>query len=68
MATHTDVDQALRQVDDWPLQAEVQYYRSTTQELDNYYQQMLQLCQSITTAMSNIKQSIWWLLQSNMYQ
>ncbi len=68
MAARTDVDRALRQVDNWPLQAEVQYYRSTTQMLDDYHEQMIQLHQSIATATADIKNSVWQLSQGDVYQ
>ncbi len=64
----TDVNRALQQIDDWPLQAEVQFYRSTTLMLDNYHEQVNTLRQQIATATEDIKKSVWRLSQGNVYR
>ena len=67
MASREDVDRALRQIDDWPLTAEVQFYRTSCRFLDEEHEQLHKLRISISQHMSDAKEAVRRLSQHHAY-
>ncbi|KAH9180831.1 hypothetical protein EDB89DRAFT_2224532 [Lactarius sanguifluus] len=63
-----EVDQALKTIDDWPLTAEVQHYRTFIAELEEQHDQATRLRQKIADTMAQIHGSVYRLSQNNVYQ
>ncbi|KAH9161651.1 hypothetical protein EDB89DRAFT_2080455 [Lactarius sanguifluus] len=63
-----EVDRALKTIDDWPLTAEVQHYRTFVAELEEQHDQATRLRQKIADTMAQIHGSVYRLSQNNVYQ
>ncbi|KAH9007552.1 hypothetical protein EDB84DRAFT_1447448 [Lactarius hengduanensis] len=63
----TAVDRALATMDDWPVTAEVQQYRSFVAELEEQHNRVARLRLAISKTMTRIKDSVWRLSQNNVY-
>ncbi|KAH9031303.1 hypothetical protein EDB84DRAFT_1438927 [Lactarius hengduanensis] len=63
----TAVDRALATMDDWPVTAEVQQYRSFVAELEEQHNRVARLRLAISETMTRIKDSVWRLSQNNVY-
>jgi hypothetical protein len=61
------IDRAIRDIDDWPLAAEVQFYRTTCDALDDCHKKVQELRRTIAQHMLDVKESVTRLLQAHAY-
>ena len=68
MLTSTVIDQALEQLDDWVLRAEVDCYRFNVDQLEAKHKTMVQLQAEIQSVTEDVHSSIYRLSQADAYQ
>ncbi|KAH9052358.1 hypothetical protein EDB87DRAFT_1722967 [Lactarius vividus] len=64
----TEVNRALNTLDDWPITAEVAFYRTTVAKLEEQHDQVAQLRQQMANTMTEIKTSVKRLSQHDVYR
>lgn len=68
MVTSLIINQALEDLDDWPLRVEVDRYSYYTNDLEAKHRTLMQLRAEIRTVTSKIHESVFCLSQSNAFQ